>query len=428
MERADWILYLMYTKVNRMQPLSVSQFIQLINNLVGFEQLAVEGEVSGFSISQGKFVFFSLKDEGAVVECFAMTYAIGVPLKDGMKVRVWGTPGLYAKSGRFRITVSSVELLGEGALQAAYIALKKKLESEGLFAIARKRTIPRFVSHVAFIGSKTSAAYTDFVRVAHNRWGGVLISVYDVRVQGESAAMDIVGAFAYFNARASEEHSPDVLVLSRGGGSLEDLQSFNDERVARAVFGSLIPVVVGVGHERDETLVDFVADIRASTPSNAAERIFPDRVAVSQELRSFGEFLSFSVDSLVHKKKTSLTSSLFVFEQGVGSLIKNARMQMNTIITALPRIHTQIQFKKTQVLQIITTQEQQVRQVVERYREKISFFYKTISLLSPQALLARGYSIVTRKNGILLTSARDVARGEEISIRMHDGDIDVTVQ
>ena len=413
-----------------MQSLSVSQFIQLINNLVGFEQLAVEGEVSGFSISQGKFVFFSLKDEMAVVECFAMTYAIGVPLKDGMKVRVWGTPGLYAKSGRFRITVSAVELLGEGALQAAYVALKKKLESEGLFAVARKRIIPRFVSHVLFIGSKTSAAYTDFVRVAHNRWGGVLISVYDVRVQGESAAMDIVGAFVYANElkMRSGEDSPQVLVLSRGGGSLEDLQAFNDERVARAVFGSLIPVVVGVGHERDETLVDFVADVRASTPSNAAERIFPDRVAVVQELRSFGEYLSFSVDALVHKKKTFLGSSLFVFEQGVNAVIKNARMHMHTIVTVLPRIQNQIQFKKTQVVQIFTNQEQQFRQVVARYLEKISFFQKTISLLSPQALLARGYSIVKRKNGILLTSAQEVVRGEEISISMHDGDIEAVVK
>lgn len=418
------------TTFNRMQPLSVSQFIQLINNLVGFEQLAVEGEVSGFSISQGKFVFFSLKDESAVVECFAMTYAIGVPLKDGMKVRVWGTPGLYAKSGRFRITVSSVELLGEGALQAAYVALKKKLESEGLFAVARKRTIPRFVSQVMFIGSKTSAAYTDFVRVAHNRWGGVLISVYDVRVQGESAAMDIVGAFGFANELVTQgvEHCPDVIVLSRGGGSLEDLQSFNDERVARAVFGSLIPVVVGVGHERDETLVDFVADIRASTPSNAAERIFPDRVAVSQELRSFGEFLSFSVDSLVHKKKTFLTSALFVFEQGVGAVIKNARMHMNTIMSALPRIQAQVQFKKTQIMQMVVGQEQQLRHAVSQLQEKISFLNKTMTLLSPHALLARGYSIVKRKNGILVTSAHDVGRGDEISITMRDGDIDVTVQ
>lgn len=419
----------MYKKVNRMQPLSVTQFIQLINNLVGFEQLAVEGEVSGFSVSQGKFVFFSLKDEASVIECFAMTYAIGVPLKDGMKVRVWGTPGLYAKSGRFRITVSSVEILGEGALQAAYLALKKKLESEGLFAVARKRTIPRFVSHVLFIGSQTSAAYTDFIRVAHNRWGGVLISVYDVRVQGESAAMDIVGAFNFANALMQQGDScPDVIVLSRGGGSLEDLQSFNDERVARAVFGSLIPVVVGVGHERDETLVDFVADVRASTPSNAAERIFPDRIAVLQELQSFGEYLSFSMDSLVHKKKTFLTSSLFVFEQGVGEVIKNARMHMNTIMTVLPRLQAQIQFKKTQIVQMVAGHEQRLRNIVLQLQEKISFLNKTMTLLSPHALLARGYSIVKRKNGILVTSARDVVRGEEISITMRDGEIDVTVQ
>lgn len=411
-----------------MQPLSVTQFIQLINNLVGFEQLAVEGEVSGFSISQGKFVFFSLKDETSVVECFAMTYAIGVPLKDGVKVRVWGTPGLYAKSGRFRITVSSVELLGEGALQAAYVALKKKLEGEGLFATTRKRSIPRFVSHVAFIGSKTSAAYTDFVRVAQNRWGGVLISVYDVRVQGESAATDIVGAFAYFNAIAGDESvCPDVLVLSRGGGSLEDLQSFNDERVARAVFGSLIPVVVGVGHERDETLVDFVADVRASTPSNAAERIFPDRVAVLQELRSFQEYLEFSVEGAVRHEKVLLSNALMIFEQGVVGLIKNARIHIHSVLNAPQRILGEVRVIKGSIEKIATNNELRIVRAASFFREKVLFISKTISLLSPQALLARGYSIVKRKNGTLITSAHDVAKDDVLSVRFHDGETDVTV-
>ena len=411
-----------------MQPLSVTQFIQLINNLVGFEQLAVEGEVSGFSVSQGKFVFFSLKDETSVVECFAMTYAIGVPLKDGVKVRVWGTPGLYAKSGRFRITVSSVELLGEGALQAAYVALKKKLEGEGLFAIDRKRTIPRFVSRVGFIGSKTSAAYTDFVRVAQNRWGGVEISVYDVRVQGESAATDIVGAFAYFNGLVRDVREyPDVLVLSRGGGSLEDLQSFNDERVARAIFSSVIPVVVGVGHERDETLADFVADVRASTPSNAAERIFPDRMAVLQELHSFQEYLEFSVEGVIRNKKVVLSNTLLVVEQGLLGLIKNARIHIHSVLHAPQRILGEVKVVKVAIEKISFNNELRLLRAVSFFREKILFIHKTISLLSPHALLMRGYSIVKRKNGTLVTSVQDVAQDDMLSVRFHDGERDVTV-
>src|SRR3989344_3282465 len=216
---------------------TVSEFIDHINALVATDVHAVEGEISGFNLSQGRWVFFDLKDEKveSKVGCFMMAFKLKTPLEDGMKVRVIGTPKVHEKSGQFRITVEQVELVGEGALKRAFELLKKKLAGEGLFADERKRPIPRFPERIGVIASRESAAFGDF---------------------------------KYFQ---TAKPRPDVLVLMRGAGSLEDLQAFNSEEVAYAIFGSKIPVVVGVGHERDESIADYVADLRASTPSNAAE-------------------------------------------------------------------------------------------------------------------------------------------------------------
>jgi exodeoxyribonuclease VII large subunit len=266
-----------------MPAFSVSQFIDYLNtalvSAVFPEGAVIEGEVAEYRVSQDKWIWFLLKDEAAVVSCFATKWQLRTPLEDGMQIRVFGQPKVHPRSGKFSVTVERVELVGEGALRRAFELLKKKLSEEGLFAPERKRRIPRFPRRIGLIASRESAAYTDFLRILGNRWGGVEVLSAHVQVQGRDAVREIVGAFRYFNARAD---GVDVLVLTRGGGSLEDLQAFNSEDVARAVFSSRIPVIVGVGHERDETLADHVADVRASTPTNAAEIVAPDR----RELRA----------------------------------------------------------------------------------------------------------------------------------------------
>ena len=267
------------------QTLSVSQFVQGLNAALE-EALfpygaAIEGEVAEYRVSQDKWVWFLLKDATAVVSCFSTVWQLRQPLEDGMKVRVHGLPKVHPKSGKFSVNVDRVEMVGEGALKRAFELLKKKLDAEGLFAPGRKRALPRIPERVGLIASTESAAYSDFLRILGNRWGGLKIQAAHVQVQGRDAVRDIVGAFAYFNAHPE---LAEVLVLTRGGGAMEDLHAFNSEEVVRAIFGSKIPVVVGVGHERDETLADYVADVRASTPSNAAERLVPDRRDVEREL------------------------------------------------------------------------------------------------------------------------------------------------
>mgnify|MGYP001586579307 FL=1 len=286
--------------------LGVADFLKLANEVLRLNiqsgAFAVEGEISGYTVKDGKWMIFSLKDENDAstkLKCFATVYKVSGAFEDGMRVRVWGSPSIKQWSD-FQLDVSQMEPVGEGALKRAYDLLKKKLDGEGLFAQDRKRTIPKFPERIGLITSSDAAAYGDFLRILNNRWSGITVVHADVRVQGSSAVDQIIGAFDYFNSLSASD-KPDVIVLTRGGGSLEDLHAFSDERVVRAVYGSSVPVVVGVGHERNESLCDFVADVRASTPSNAAERIVPDRrdveYTVKMMVERIGDTLHRSVDN-----------------------------------------------------------------------------------------------------------------------------------
>lgn len=285
-----------------MQPslpvITVSEFLDVLNQTLGmaFPQVVVEGEVSGFKINQGKFVFFDLKDAEATINCFMMLFALKTPIEDGMKIRVTATPKM-TKWGKFSLTVRAVELAGEGALRRSMELLRQKLSAEGLFDPARKRPLPAFPQTVGLITSATSAAYQDFVTILNDRWRGLQIQLIDVTVQGATAPDQIVHAIDHFNTLA---RPVDVLVLIRGGGSLEDLQAFSTETVARAVAASRTPIVVGVGHEVDTSLADYAADVRAATPTDAARLIVPDRVQLISEISAltqvmegaFGAYLS----------------------------------------------------------------------------------------------------------------------------------------
>ncbi len=255
--------------------LSVSDFVALTNQTLeyAYPTVSIVGEVSEHRISQGKWVGFNLKDEGAVVNCFTSVYNLRTPVEDGMKVVVTGRPRLSNK-GYFSISIQSVKPVGEGAIKKGFELLKAKFEVEGLFAPERKRPLPRVPKSVAVITSTESAAYADFTRILNERWGGLQVQVAHTQVQGDPAPDQIIRAIHYFNQQAEPA---DVLVIIRGGGSAEDLATFNDEPLARAIAESRIPTLVGVGHEIDHTLSDMVADVRAATPTHAAETLVPDR-------------------------------------------------------------------------------------------------------------------------------------------------------
>ncbi len=390
-----------------MRVLRVSEYLSLVNeNLrqnIPSDEIHVEGEVSDYRVAQNKWVSFDLKDEGeqAVLKCFMTVWQLGNPLEDGMRVRVQGYPKVYERFGTFKMNVTTVELVGEGALRRAYELLKKKLEAEGLFDASRKRALPRFPERVGLITSRDAAAFGDFLRILNNRWGGVEVDFAHVHVQGKEAAPEILGAFRYFNA-LSEEDRPEVIVLVRGGGGLEDLHAFNDEAVARAVFQSRIPVVCGVGHERDESLCDFVADVRASTPSNAAERVVSNRGEILYEIDTVTRHIENRVFDAIASKTDMVNRGV----RSMGFVLEASRERFGTLVRRL--------FER-------------VDGWMPPLCERVEAYQRLLKNVDPKRVLARGYSIVT-SHGKVLTDATRLDVGDAVGVQLARGSLDATVK
>ena len=262
---------------------SVGNFLAVVNQTfeVAFSgAVEVEGEVASFKPYLPKYAFFTLKDEDGSVNCFVGFSNLRTPIEDGMKVVVRAMPSLRG-DGRFNLQVQEIHPLGKGRLKRSFDILRQRLSAEGLFDMERKRPLPPYPARVAVISSTQAAGYADFIKIAGERWGGVQFIVANVKVQGDGAADQAVRAIAHCNQLAEP---PEVIVLIRGGGSAEDLASFNDECLVRAVAGSRVPVLTGIGHEVDESLCDLAADVRAATPSNAAQLLFPDKHEVRRQL------------------------------------------------------------------------------------------------------------------------------------------------
>lgn len=410
--------------------LTVANYLNLINSTLATipsEQIMIVGEIVDYRLSQGKWINFDLKDEEeeAKISCFATVFKVSTALESGMKVQVSGYPKVYERFGKFSLNVESVELVGEGALAKAYALLKKKLEEEGLFDETRKRSIPRFPRKIGLITSAEAAAYGDFMRILNNRWGGVEVVHIPVHVQGKNAVTEILQAFRQFNDMVEDER-PDVLVLTRGGGSLEDLHAFNDEQTARAVFQSTIPVVCAVGHERDESLCDFVADVRASTPSNAAERVVPDRAELLRTIdmseRRIGDVLQMQIDRRAR-----------AVDHSIGVLTQFIERKVHDLKIVLERF--QYSFDRFRLSLVATFKE------VERRGNAISVAFanrlasaktKTDALtrifrnFDIQKTLDRGFSIV-RSGGKIVRDASQLATGDAVQVQLARGKIDATV-
>lgn len=376
---------------------TVSSFIAQINDLV-LGEYVIEGEVSQYKISQGKWVFFDLKDESGVLSCFSTVFMLRQPLEDGMSVRVTGYPKIYEKTGKFSFTVQKIELAGQGSLKKGFLLLKEKLEKEGLFNLDRKRSLPEMPERLGIIASRDSAAWGDFQRVLGNRFGGVELVLRHASVQGAEAVADIIRGFEQFN---SFPRHLDAVVLIRGGGSLEDLAAFNDEAVVRAIYSSRVPVVTGIGHERDDTLADYVADVRASTPSNAAEILAPDRSEVIARLEREIEFI-----------KNSLEHALALRREHVEQCAVRLSAARSKLFAPCERLFERL----GQVPKKMTV-------AFDRYRAFVRHSEALLANVDPRRLLKRGYSIV-RRNGTVVRSKKSLASREQISIEFSDGTID----
>lgn len=266
---------------SQLVPFTVSQFLDSLNRTLKgtFPRVTIEGEVISFKVNQGKWVFFDLKDEESSVNCFMPLWDLHIPLEDGMKVILEAEPKL-TKWGKFSLTVKKIQPRGQGNIKKAFDLLKEKLEKEGLFDLAKKRLIPTPLTTIGVISSTDAAGYADFIKIINARWGGLKIKVYHTQVQGLDAPAQIVQALDYFN----QKNDVDIIAIMRGGGSVDDLAAFNDEALTRKIAASKIPVITGIGHEVDISLADLAADIRASTPSNVAELLTPDRAAKIREI------------------------------------------------------------------------------------------------------------------------------------------------
>ena len=328
-----------------------TEFISVVNQTLeyAYSSVMITGEVASFKVNQGKWVFFDLKDEESSVSCFMTLWSLRQPLEDGMKVVVRAVPKL-TKWGKFSLTVSAVQPVGEGSLKKAYELLKKKLTAEGLFDPAKKRALPEDLSKIGVISSTQAAGYADFIKIINARWGGMKVQVAHTQVQGLDAPDQIIRALEYFNERAEVE----VIAIVRGGGSADDLSCFNDEKLVRAIAASRIPVITGIGHEVDESLADLASDVRASTPSNAAELLTRDRTEERNKL---------------HR----------IIDQ-----IKQVLLQeISRVIASNDEKMTQV-FSKTKL-------------ECERFSDLLKQKMKLIEVLNPEKVLSQGYAILSGK-------------------------------
>jgi exodeoxyribonuclease VII large subunit len=362
--------------------LSVSQLVEVINTaLTPLETVVVEGEVDEFKIIHGKWVTFKIRDEQSSIGCFMPMWQYRTQVEDGMLVRVQGRPTLRNK-GFFSFVLTSLQPTGEGALKRAFELLRTKLTREGLFSADRKRPLPRFPEHIVLITSRDAAAYSDFIKVLTGRQGGLRVSFLHTQVQGEPAVPQILQALEFAN---TELPQVDALVLVRGGGSLEDLHAFNDERVVRAVAASRIPTIVGIGHERDVSLAELVADVRASTPSNSAELLVASREELLVTLHAMTARLRHRMLSATAARKNALVS-----------------LRQSLLV--------------------------RWRETLDRRQRVVHDMQRLLISLSPTATLKRGYSITRTSKGKVIRSTKQVTVGDALTITITDGDLAVTAK
>lgn len=361
---------------------SVAEFVAYLNQTLeaAYPYVVIEGELSNFKVSRGRWVYFDLKDEEASVRFFGTVYNLPGPLEDGMVVRVSGNPRLHPQFG-FSVNFQTVQPVGEGDLRKAADLLTAKLAGEGLFAAERKRPLSYPPRRIALLTAHGSAAYADFTKILNARWRGIVVDYFDVLVQGEQAPQQIVQAIAAANALPEP---PEVLVLTRGGGSADDLAAFSDERVVRAVAASRVPTLVAIGHEVDESLAELAADRRASTPSNAAELLTPDRTVVLGQLRELRGELNSSLRDVLHRQQEQLDRQR-----------ESLQRELEVVFAAAAtRLHT-------------------YRRLLEAY--------------DPTAALHRGYALV-RAEGRLVRRIADLQVGARVQLQLADGTAQATIE
>jgi exodeoxyribonuclease VII large subunit len=393
--------------------LSVSELTRSIRGTLEtrFRAVWVQGEISNYKLHPSGHQYFTLKDARAQIACVIWRDTMAAPrseagrataVTEGAQVQVYGTVTVFEARGQYQINVQMVQPLGSGALQAKFEALKRKLEAEGLFAAERKRPLPKFPRRIGIVTSPSGAAIRDILNILRRRAPWLQILINPVRVQGTGAAQEIAVAIRELAAPNQAFGPIELIIVTRGGGSIEDLWQFNEEIVARTIASIDVPVVSAVGHEIDFTICDFVADLRAPTPSAAAELIVPDVIDLRRHLDSLAAALGKCLRAFVEQQKTRLR---FLSEPALGrELLKRLRDAQQQIDLARESLH------------------RLVRQKMENCGQLLHRLEGILRVLGPEATLGRGYSITTDDRGELIRTLASVRPRMKIRTRVSDGE------
>ena len=392
------------------QVLSITQINEYIRSIMDSDRLlagvAVRGEISNYKVYPSGHHYFTLKDEGGALKC-VMFKGNAIRLRfrpeNGMKVIAMGKISVYPRDGAYQLYCTAMAMDGIGDLYAAFEQLKKKLEAKGLFDPAHKKSLPQYPGTIGIVTSSAGAAVHDMLRILRKRYPLSRVRLLPVRVQGAEAPAEIAGAIRYANIHKLA----DLLIVGRGGGSIEDLWAFNDEQVAYAIFYSDIPVISAVGHEPDVTISDFVADLRAATPSNAAELAVPDQDSLRQNLDSISSTMAASLSRQITaaRRHYRILVASPALQSPVGYLDQRAKsleMLRNRLIAAQ---NLQISGKKQRFIGITAK----------------------LDAMSPLKVLSRGYAVAQTDNDQILRSVKQVMPGDTIIVSVSDGDITASV-
>ena len=387
---------------------NINKYIKMVFDKDPFlSYVAIKGEITNFKAHSSGHLYFTLKDETSTIKCVMFKSAaqnLNIKLQDGASVIVMGSVSVYDVGGTYQVYVKSITLDGVGELYARYEALKKKLEQEGLFSPMYKKKIPFLPSRVGVITSPTGAVIRDIINVSTRRFSKVNLLLYPAAVQGESVATTVIAGLKYFN----EAKNVDVIIIARGGGSFEDLFGFNDESLAYEIFKSEIPVVSAVGHETDFTICDFVSDLRAPTPSAAAELVYPSEMEITSK-----------IDTLNLRLKTNISNMLARRKQYLESITKGRLEKTPLDMIARYRLMTD-NFERN--LESVTNK------FITSCKSKFEKQVALLDSLSPLKTMKRGYSVTTNNDGKLINKIADVNIGDSINIKLTDGKVSAKVE
>jgi exodeoxyribonuclease VII large subunit len=447
------------------QPVSVSELTQQIRGTLEkrFASVWVEGEVSNYRAHSSGHWYFTLKDEFAQLRsvCYRSTnQRVRFRLEDGMLVRARGRLSLYEAKGEYQLLVDSLEPVGAGALQLAFEQTKARLQGEGLFAQELKRAIPMFPKRVGVITSANGAALRDILHVISRRTRSVHVLIASARVQGEGAPHEIVRAIRFLNEHHQRalrdgnlEGSIDVMIIGRGGGSIEDLWAFNEEAVARAVRASVIPIISAVGHETDFTITDFVADLRAPTPSAAAEMVAAHEAQLCARLASLNTSLQRSMEHRIagtrnqvqklalstafdavaarlHDALTATSAAEYRLQSTMRAALETAQRRLHAASrnVSLPQLRSLLTAARARFASLNNSRDSAMATQIETAQRKFGLAAAALDAMSPLRVLERGYAIAHDAEGHVLRDAETISVGDELRLRLWKGELDCRVE